>query len=73
MPKLIDPVFTWDRLQKYQRKDSMNMTYELSIRNGFNSAVCHWWGEPPAGWEDLGKFTAKLIKYARDRIKQEQS
>jgi len=48
-------------------------TYELNIRNGFNSAVYHWWGEPPAGWEDLGKFTAKLIKYTRDRIKQEQS
>jgi len=48
-------------------------TYELNIRNGFNSAVYQWWGEPPAGWEDLGKFTAKLIKYTRDRIKQEQS
>ena len=48
-------------------------TYELNIRNEFNSAVYHWWGDPPEGWEDLGKFTAKLIKYTRDRIKQEQS
>ena len=48
-------------------------TYELNISNGFNSAVYHWWGEPPAGVEDLGKFAAKLIKYARDRIKQERS
>lgn len=31
-------------------------TYELNISNGFNSAVYHWWGEPPAGWESLGKF-----------------
>lgn len=49
------------------------MTYKLNIRNGFNSAVYHWWGEPQAGWEDLGKFTTKLIKYTRNRIKQEQS
>ncbi len=48
-------------------------TYELNISNGFNSTVYHWWEEPPAGWEDLGKFTAKLIKYTHDRIKQEQS
>jgi hypothetical protein len=48
-------------------------TYELNISNGFNSIVYHWWEELPASWEDLGKFTAKLIEYARDRIKQEQS
>jgi hypothetical protein len=46
-------------------------TYELNIRNGFNSAAYHWWGEPPAGWENLGKFTEKLIEYTRNRIKAE--
>jgi len=48
-------------------------TYELKIHNGFNSVEYNWWGELPAGWENLGKFTTKLIKYTRDRIKQEQS
>ncbi|HEY94879.1 MAG TPA: hypothetical protein G4O15_08080 [Dehalococcoidia bacterium] len=47
--------------------------YELKIRSDMSWIIYSWWEEPPEGWEVLGEYASKLIKYTKDHVEQEQS